>query len=196
VYTYDTRGLADLDLNTTFASHLSDDLFRNIRRQTFGARVDWTSEISLEAGDYDFRRHILNARAFLPVTPRQTLAGRFMAGWSGGELPAERLFALGGIGTVHGYRFKEAVGERMALLNAEYGLTLLGPSSPDETPLFRVLAFYDAGKIGSPLPGYSDDWLTGVGFGLQTGPFRVEFGYRTDRIPQSLQVLLRVAPTF
>jgi hypothetical protein len=44
--------------------------------------------------------------------------------------------------------------------------------------------------------GPSDDWLNGIGGGFEIGLFRVEFGWRLDDIPKSLQVLVRFGPTF
>ena len=87
-------------------------------------------------GDYTFDRHILNARAYVPVLPRQSVAARLIAGFSGGTLPIERRFAIGGVGTVHGYAFKEAAGGRMALVNAEYRIDLAGNSArrPQQRP--------------------------------------------------------------
>jgi outer membrane protein assembly factor BamA len=196
-YTFDSRGLPE-GLEKTFAAHLLDDLYRANRRQAFGWRFDWTSEIAGHGlgGDYEFDRHIVNTRGYVPLSPRQSVVGRLMLGWSGGTVPIERQFALGGIGSVHGYRFKEAVGEEMALLNAEYRLDLLPTRADDNDSRFRLFAFFDAGRTSKPIGFTTTDWLKGTGFGVQTGPIRVEFGYRTDAIPKSLQVLVRLGPTF
>lgn len=196
-YTYDSRGVGASKPAAAFERHLVDDLFRGTRRQALGWRVDWTSEIAGRAmgGDDTFERHILNARAYVPLMPRQTLAARAILGFSNGTLPIERRFAIGGVGTVHGYSFKEAAGSRMTLVNAEYRLDLSGNWRNDRGGFLRALLFFDAGRIDRPFPG-SGDWLTGIGAGVQTGPFRLEFGYRADAIPRSRQVLLRLSPTF
>jgi outer membrane protein assembly factor BamA len=62
--------------------------------------------------------------------------------------------------------------------------------------VLRGLLFFDAGRIYDPAPGSRTDWLHGVGVGLQTGPLRVEFGFRLDDIPESRQVLVRLGSTF
>ena len=117
-----------------------------------------------------------------------------MFGFSGGVLPAERLFALGGIGSVHGYAFKEVSGTKMALLNAEYRVNIGAPIHSGNREAFNVFAFYDAGKLsGGPQPS---DWLNGVGGGVGFGGLRVEFGFRADAIPKSRQILVRFSPTF
>jgi outer membrane protein insertion porin family len=197
-YTFDSRGQLDRDPETTFTNHLLDDLYRANRRQAYGWRVDWTSEIAGHGlgGDYEFDRHILNGRAYVPLSPRQLLSGRMLLGFSGGDLPIERTFAIGGIGTVHGYQFKQAAGDGMALFNAQYRLDFGEGGRPERTSGFSLFAFFDAGRIVDPLPGQSRDWLKGTGFGVQAGIFRVEFGYRLDDIPKSLQVLVRLSPTF
>jgi outer membrane protein assembly factor BamA len=161
-------------------------------------RFDWTSEIAGRAmkGDYTFERHILNARAYLPLMPRQSIAARAMLGFSNGTLPVERRFAIGGIGTVHGYGFKEVSGERMTLFNAEYRWDVVGRADPDDSDSLRALVFFDAGRVERPFEGARTDWLKGIGVGLQTGPLRLEFGFRLDDIPASRQILVRLSPTF
>ena len=58
------------------------------------------------------------------------------------------------------------------------------------------LAFIDAGRVGRPLAGSTGEWLTGVGVGAEFGGARVEFGWRMDDIPRSLQVLFRLSRPF
>lgn len=197
-YSFDSQDLDDESIAQRFARHLVDDLFRSGLRNRSGWRIDWTSEIAGHAmkGDYEFTRHILNARGTTRLGARQTIAVRGLFGWSDGELPLERQFAVGGIGSVRAYKFKEAVGKELALFNAEYGFRILGKSDPDPGPgPLRLLMFFDAGRIGGPIRG-SDDWLTAVGVGVQGGGVRVEWGFRTDDIPKSAQVLVRVGRTF
>src|SRR5206468_12969150 len=66
-------------------------------------RIDWTSEISTPGtlgSDFDFSRHIVSARGRLPASPHQEFSARLIGGWSGGSLPPQRQFAVGGIGSV------------------------------------------------------------------------------------------------
>jgi hypothetical protein len=193
-YSFDSRGMDDEPVAERYTRHLVDDLFRAGRRQRAGWRLDWTSEIAGRAmkGDYEFTRHILNARGALALGPWQSFAVRGIFGWSDGDLPIERQFAIGGVGSVRAHAFKAAVGRDMALINAEYGFRLgggwdPGPGSP------RILLFFDAGHVGS---AGQADWLKAVGVGLQTGPIRIEWGFRPDDIPKSGQVLVRLGRTF
>ena len=85
---------------------------------------------------------------------------------------------------------KEAVGNSLALVNLEYGLgSRRGP---------KLFGFYDMGRVGvqQGLANGGTPWLKGLGWGLGAGDFRVDFGYRVDAVPSSLQVLLRFGRTF
>jgi hypothetical protein len=191
-YTFDSRGL-DQQPSARFHQHLLDNLFADATGRDHGFRFDWRSELAPGSfsHDFDFSRHVATARGWWQPTKRRIVSGRFVAGTSTGALPAQRAFALGGIGTVHGYRFKEAAGERMVLMNAEIRQGFWGSG-------VAGLAFFDAGRVYRPRPGSSESWLTGVGVGLEFGDggARLEFGWRVDDVPDSLQVLFRLRPTF
>jgi outer membrane protein assembly factor BamA len=196
-YTFDTRPLTAAGSEATYLRHLKDSLYGSSVRQRPGLRLDWTSEIAGHGlqGDAQFDRHILNARGYLALSGRTYLSVRGLFGLSNGTLPPERRFALGGIGSVHGYSFKEASGTGLTLLNAEYRVNLSPTRSDRERSAFNVFAFYDAGRITAPVVK-SPAWLRGVGFGLGTGDLRVEFGFRANDIPGSRQILVRFSPTF
>jgi hypothetical protein len=184
-------------LENPFGDRLTDPENRQGALSTW--RVDWTSEISTPGAlgsDFDFSRHILSGRGRFLVSPHQEVAARLLGGWSGGSLPPQRQFAIGGIGSVHGYEFKEAVGDGLALLNLEYALGWRNS--------FQVLGFFDAGRVtrrpdASRTVGSRPEdspWLNGVGFGIAAGGIRLDFGYKLDAVPSSLQVLLRFGRTF
>jgi hypothetical protein len=195
-YTFDTRPMSGAGEAATYERHLKDDLFGHGRRQRPGLRLEWTSEIAGHGlgGDAAFDRHILNMRGYLAMTSRTQLSMRGLFGFSNGTLPIERQFSIGGIGSVHGYSFKEASGAGMTLLNAEYRVNLFG-AGRDRDPA-NVFVFYDAGRVTSPVPPSTRDWLRGIGVGLGGGGLRVEFGFRANDIPDSRQILVRFSPTF
>jgi Omp85 superfamily domain len=199
-YTFDMRGLTGPGVTSTYERHLKDGLFGFGRRQQPGVRVEWTSEIAGHGlgGDQEFDRHILNARGYLPLSGRQLVSGRGLFGFSHGTLPIERQFAIGGIGSVRGYRFKEESGTGLALMNVEYALKFGSGSlvGHDSDGGIRGLLFYDAGRVTGALPGSTGHWLQGIGVGFAIGDLRVEFGYRANDIPGSLQVLVRLNPNF
>lgn len=190
-YTYDSRGLDDAPAQR-YRRHLLDNLFSESTARDQGVRLEWRSEIAPRSfsDDFDFTRHIATARAWWQPTSRRTISGRLVAGTSTGTLPGQRVFALGGIGTVRGYGYKESAGDRMVLLNGELRQQL-GRSS------FAGLLFIDSGRVFAPRAGSRAEWMHGVGAGLEIGGgSRVELGWRLDDIPNSVQVLFRLRPTF
>jgi outer membrane protein assembly factor BamA len=191
-WTFDTRGLTADTPGERFRRHLRDDLFGSRAGDAHGARIEWTSEVAAGAfdHDFDFTRHVLNARAWLETSPSRLWTGRAIVGTASGTLPPQRVFALGGIGSVHGYRFKETAGERMLLLNGEFRQRFFRKSG------LGGIAFIDAGRVFDPVDGSSGDWLAGAGVGLMFGSARLEFGWRLDDVPDSLQILFRLGPTW
>ena len=189
----DGRGFDRESLEASYRRHQFDTVFGERLDSVEGKhdlspiwRIDWTSELS-EAGafgsDFDFRRHIVSGRARFRPSERQMFGVRAIGGWSEGVLPPQRQFAVGGIGSVHGYGFKEQVGGTLALVNLEYELGWRGG--------LRAIGFFDAGRADTSAP-----WLKGVGWGLGVGDLRVDFGYRVDAVPSSLRVVLRLGRTF
>jgi hypothetical protein len=159
-------------------------------------RIDWTSEISTPAlsSAFDFRRHIVSARVRKRLPWLQAVGARAIGGWSEGILPPQRQFSAGGIGSVHGYTFKQQVGDTLALVNLEYSI---GWSHG-----LRALGFFDVGRARAPAPGPmapATPWLKGLGFGFALGrddDFRVDFGYPVGAGPSPLQVLVRFGRTW
>jgi hypothetical protein len=191
-YTFDSRGLTGESPGERYRRHMTDDLFQSFSERDHGVRVEWRSELTPAAfgHDFDFSRHVLNARTWIHTSPNRTLSGRAIVGLSDGLLPPQRVFGLGGVGSVHGYGFKEALGERMLLLNGEFRQRF-GRSG------ISGIAFLDSGRVYRPLAGTSDDWLNGVGIGLEfDGGTRLEFGWRLDDVPKSLQVLFKLNPSW
>ncbi len=190
-YSWDSRGFDRESLPETYRRHQADSAFGSAGVESPGFRFEWRSEISPDdfGGQFDFSRHVGNARAYLKLSPHQYFNARLIGGIGEGTLPPQRQFGLGGIGSVHGYRFKEALGERMLLANLEYQVDLGSRN-------FRGVAFFDSGRVWHPVENTRDDWLNGIGLGVALGDVRVEFGWRLDDIPSSFQVLVRLKPTF
>jgi hypothetical protein len=200
-YSLDTRVSRVRRPAARYQRHLLDDLFGADADRGPGLRFEWTSEIAPAgfagfAHDFDFARHVAQLRGWWEPSYENGVGVRVLAGGSSGTLPAQRLFALGGIGSVHGYRFKEQSGDGMVLVNGEFRRRFWRRLSG--------LAFADVGRVygarpvtpGDPAaePG---DWMSGVGVGLEfEGGARLEFGWRTNDIPSSLQVLFRLRPPF
>jgi hypothetical protein len=196
-YTFDTRPMTGAGEQRTYQRHLRENPYGFGLRQQPGLRLEWTSELAGRGlgGDAHFDRHILSLRGYLPFGGRQLLTARAILAGSDGDLPIERRLSLGGIGSVHGYRFKEESGTGMTLFNAEYHVRLFRTGKGDRDG-FGVFGFYDAGRVTSPFEGSTGKWLQGLGFGFGLSSLRVEFGYRANDVPSSLQVLIRLGPSF
>ena len=125
-YTFDTRPLSGAGQPATYAAAPQGQPVRSWPAAAPGLPA------GLDVGDRrtraEGRRRLRSPhpqRARLPPDAARTLLSlRGLFGFSNGTLPIERLFAIGGIGSVHGYSFKEASGTGMTLLNAEYRVNL------------------------------------------------------------------------
>ena len=195
--TIDGTNFDEESLEATYRRHQLADLFgERLRGPESDSdlsplwRIDWTSEISTPGlqSDFDFTRTIVAGRAELPLSPHQTFSARAIGGWSTGALPPQRQFSVGGIGSVHGYDFKQEIGDSMSLLNLEYTLG-------DRTGL-RAIGFFDVGRASFSTSPTDAPWLKGIGFGVGMGVVRLDFGYKLDDIPSSFQFLLRFVRTF
>jgi len=163
-------------------------LMRNPYGTTFEREQEARVEASLEVAtpglgsDFDFRRFIGQARAAHVFSPRQALLLRGLVGIGTGEVPPQRRFALGGIGTLRGYAIKQFEGDRAVLTTAEYWLY---PRSPWPGLVF----FYDGGTAWDrdrPHPGWKSDVGAGIDWpGGGRGYLRVDVGFALNREPSA-----------
>jgi hypothetical protein len=125
-------------------------------------------------GDFSYSRWMTDGRAYMRLGPpvhfalRAAAAGRF-----GDEsIPSQKLFYIGGLGTVRGHEFRSVMGDHALLANAEYTLLF---SDFD----WGLLAFYDIGTAWNSTRQQLQDMvpLQSVGFGLKTSDndFEVHF---------------------
>ena len=78
------------------------------------ARKNW-------GGEYDdFERYVIDVRRLQPLGTYDNLNVRLRAGSSGGTLPQQKTYELGGLGTLNAYPVNELSGNRMLLMNAEF----------------------------------------------------------------------------
>lgn len=150
------------------------------------ARVEASYEVATEGlgSDFEFRRFIGHARTAHVFSPRQALLLRGLVGVSSGDVPLQRLFSLGGLGTLRGYARKQFHGDQMILTTAEYWLY---PRSPWPGLVF----FYDGGKTWfRDLDALGRGWKSDVGAGLEwpgggRGYARVDVGFPLNREPSN-----------
>ena len=144
-------------------------------------RVDTSFEYggSASGTSPSYRRFIGHVRARRDLAPRFAVDGRLLLGL-GHDLPPQREFALGGMGTLRGYALKTFGGQDAALGTVEGRLRL-----PDRWP--DVIGFYDGGAAWRPSlkgAGYRDD----VGVGLEwpgggEGRVRIDGAYALRPLP-------------
>jgi outer membrane translocation and assembly module TamA len=129
-----------------------------------GARVEGTYELATDAlgGDFSFGRFTGQVRAARMVGARHHVLGRVLGGFTNGDPPLQRRFALGGLGTVRGYSYKQFPGEQMVVATGEWMAATRGrwPS---------VVAFVDGGRAWtSGVDGAG--WKSSAGVGLDFRP--------------------------
>ncbi|MBI4809864.1 MAG: BamA/TamA family outer membrane protein [Ignavibacteriales bacterium] len=164
----------------------------------------WSASISMETagrslgGDYDFNSYIIDLRRYQPITRYGNLNIRLRAASVTDDVPYQKAFDLGGLSTLPAYRFKEFIGNRMLLANAEY---VVNGKMFDDVEFFpswllrnvNIIFFADGGYIAnadddaSPFEGYKAlDWRTlhsdwGIGIGTRDAKLRLGFAWRTDK---------------
>ena len=169
----------------------------------------WQGNFALEyAGkrlqtDFDFTLYRFKLARYNRLSNNHFLDFRLVGGFSDAPLPRQRLFYLGGIGTLRGYGFKEFVGDNMLLFNMEYRLRLAQGNSIAAA----AMAFLDTGytwyngerpilnrfhtSIGV---GLSLDWMM-FPDAIQMDTVRIEIA-RALRKARNVNFILRLARMF
>lgn len=149
-------------------------------------------------GDFSFNRVVADGRVYIPMGNAHTLALRVRGGTSTGNLPTQKIFRIGGVGSVRSYSQNSLFGTRMLIGNIEYFF------SPD--PLWDELTlslFMDAGWVNS---GGSDEFrfddvfqTMGIGASIIEQSIRLELAWPidTDRVnTREPSLWLRLARSF
>lgn len=128
-------------------------------------------------GDYEFRKHFVEATKLVPITATQTLALSGLWGiGSGTDFPSHKLFHLGGRGKLRGYDYKEFAGKNIIFGRAEYRVHMTEP--------LDVIYYLESGEVGygsktedsDSSDGHKQD--AGIGFRFEApwdGWIRVDF---------------------
>jgi hypothetical protein len=162
--------------------------------------------------DMDYMQYIVDVRRYMPISRYDSFNVRLRAGSSEGHLPAQRIYELGGLGTLPAYPHKMFFGNRMLLVNAEY--IIRGEVLSQLTFIPRgmfggmtILFFIDSGwtdlvpHTAGVFQGFDDFSLNelntsiGFGFGSRDGTTRLGFAWRTDRAASAV-VFLRISRPF
>jgi translocation and assembly module TamA len=141
-----------------FRAKLSVEPYHEFRFGSTGAfsRVDGSTYLSFDEDS----RFVLAARAALGS----------IAGGAADELPADRLFFVGGGGSVRGYAYR-SIGPRLPDGAIVGGLSMAEASLEMRmrvTSTIGIVPFVDAGgAFASRLPDFSDDIKVGAGLGVR-----------------------------
>jgi cytoskeletal protein CcmA (bactofilin family) len=163
-------------------------------------------------GIFNFDQYIIDLRRYQPLSSYDNINLRVRAGTSDGTLPLQKMYDLGGLGTLNGFPFKSAMGDRMILVNAEYIVNGDLFDDLDFWPswLFRnvnFLLFSDAGLVrtaasgSGPTDGFEKiTWNEfkndlGAGFSNRSGSFRIGVAWRTD-VKAPARLVLRFTRPF
>lgn len=175
------QGVTEID--TTTDVHLTARVeYNGTTKENLFGRSAWRASAVLDwsddsfGSDFGYRRYVLQARRYQRATKQSMLLLTGTYGASDGYMPMNRLFFLGGVGTLYGYRHKEYWGTRFWMTNAEYRFAL-----PRRDVAISV--FWDCGRI-SNTTGFElgTDVKHSIGAAIYLGrSFRVSLARRLDR---------------
>jgi hypothetical protein len=152
-------------------------------------------------GNYTFAQYVADARLKTTVLPgRIWLAVRGRVGSATGDAPPQKLFTIGGIGTLPGYPQNEYGGNRMLLLQTDLLI------APLESSNLRLIISNDFGGVSSTsttsgiLGGFPGDigafkYSPGIYLGTPTGWIRIGAAWRTD-VSSPPRFVMRLAKPF
>jgi hypothetical protein len=155
-------------------------------------------------GDFAYKRYLADLRTYFSPGPSHVAKLRLMLGTTseGDALPFQKTFAIGGIGTLRSYPFRQFRGRHLFLVNGDWAWELFKRTSKNamlKTGL-SVVAFTDVGLAWDAprwdLAHRKPAWDAGLGIGTTDETFRVYFArdLRAKRSP--IHVTLRLARAY
>jgi hypothetical protein len=158
----------------------------------FDASVKAQAEIAGGAlgGEFDYDRWQLHAKGEWNGENVHRITARFWYGKGRRDLPPNKFFYLGGVGTIPGYSQKEFVGDEAVLASVEYRFDYW----PNQAYDGGIILFFDIGRAT-----FDDDFFDlsefksdfGVGLGLGEG-LRIDIAKGLDHTDRDLRVSLRL----
>ncbi|UCG76572.1 MAG: BamA/TamA family outer membrane protein [Gemmatimonadota bacterium] len=150
--------------------------------ESAGPRISGTVWGELGGGDFDYGRVAGSAAAVLPLGTRFATAVEAGAGISGGGLPIQRLYYLGGPYTVRGYETGALRGEHFWLGRLEIAALLGRVDRYGPARAVRLVGFFDAGWAGDGFSTEGHALAVGGGVSLLDGLLRIDLAKGLDAI--------------
>jgi hypothetical protein len=161
---------------------------------------------------FDFDQYIVDVRRFQKLGRYENINFRLRAASSDGTLPVQKIYRLGGVGTLNAFPFESEAGNRLLLVNMEFVVSgnILGDI--ELWPLWmlkniNLLLLTDAGftrnvsSHTSAVGGFGDmKWTEfrhdfGIAVSNRSGSVRLGFAWRTD-CAAPVQLILRFSRPF
>ena len=193
----------------------------NIERPTSG----WYAKLGVETSnsklnsDFSFNQYVFELRRYQPLGRYERMDMRVKLATSEGTLPLQKLYQLGGVGSLRGFSYKSVHGgsgafggDRMLLANMEYNLS---PKTFGFDFLFfddlRYILFADAGNVWNRSEvSAENNWAAGfsqlklndiksdIGLAISSasGDARLSIAKRTDTNINPIVVTFRLSKPF
>ena len=170
-YDFDNRGWTDAKNDFEGREHRASEWYNTFLVEHASPAI---------GSDFDFTRFQLHLRHYSPMGDDR-IGVRLKVGTATGQLPYQRKFVMGGIGTLRGYSLYEFAGNHGFLFNLEYAHSL-GDAA-------FLIPFVDVGQVWYRLEDIEGiQPKVNLGIGFQGGPFRVNLakaleegrGYQVD----------------
>jgi hypothetical protein len=171
--------------------------FYQFARHPKGGAFRATAELGADfGGDFSFNRYIADGRFFTPLGRATGLSVRGRGGYGTASTPLQRVFTIGGAGTVRAYPQNEYYGRRMLLGNAELAFSQVDLLLTDA----QLFGFVDAGWVGDDFDQFDFDdafYAAGAGIALDDRHIRFEIAWPVnDSIRSEPTIWFRLNPTF
>ena len=170
-YDFDNRGWTDAKNDFEGREHRASEWYNTLLVEHASPAI---------GSDFDFTRFQLHLRHYSPMGDDR-IDARLKVGTATGQLPYQRKFVMGGIGTLRGYSLYEFAGNHGFLFNLEYAHSL-GDGA-------FLIPFVDVGQVWYRLEDIEQiQPKVNLGIGFQGGPFRLNLakaleegrGYQVD----------------
>ena len=181
---------------------LEGGLIRGYRSRPSGFAFRLEAEFGTGlGGDFSFNRYLGDLRTYARMGRYSGLSLRVRGGYVDGDVPVQKAFTLGGVGSVRAYAQNVFYGTRMLLANAEYTLyrqRLLDGVLDD----FAVFGLFDAGWTNSAGINEFDtqNVFSAAGFGVSVDDrtIRIEVAWPLKDFGTGMDpsIWLRLNPTF